>query len=376
MQLLDDDLQRGWLPVEDKDDRHGSERRAIVEWIGADALRHDKRLHEALDRLERALKHCPEDTPLRRRMASSARAIHYELWRAKDHRSALRAALLASTLDDKDATNWRSVGVAYGWLKNHEKALEHKRKALELDDTDATIWREVGISYGWLKNHEKALEYTRKALELDDTDSDNWRQVGASYGWLRQYEPAKLHLRRAVEIDEFNGWAWCQLGRVALWSGDLGAATAAAERSIQCDPMDPVHHDLLAITHWVQGHREEACDAFARAIALKTRRGRELALTGLWAAAESVGRGHLIDADFRERTRKEVRASQYSVARFLLLMVEGQDEAAIEALDDVVQRSPAEADRARTRPECERVRDDTRFRAITAPLLSGSGDEA
>jgi TolB-like protein/class 3 adenylate cyclase len=216
-------------------------------------------------------------------------------------------------------------------------ALEHFEAALRVDPDYALAWAGIGLAY-WqyadllLPPHEafpKALAAAERALARDEALPEALivrAAVRMSYEW--DFEGGRADLERAAAPQHplthfayFNYWAA---------KGDLESATAAMERAVAVDPMNPLWRGILAWCSLLAGDYPAVIDQHERMMTIDPGyiagdRAVGYALAGLGRHEEAV-------ESFEETERLLGRPSAF-YATYLAL--QGHRDEALQRLRDL-----------------------------------------
>jgi adenylate cyclase len=245
----------------------------------------------------------------------------------------------------------------------------------------------------------KAREYADRALMLDPGSA----QAHAARGMLCTLEgdyPAGVHhYRQAMAKDPGDVATWAWLAFLLVVTGKEDAAARLTEEALRRDPVDPNWHLLQAIEPLFRGEFAEASDRMSRAIRLAPDwpmflfwRGLALAFAGripesleslaslpsdpaedVWMRLAQLLRSslqgetkvfdHLLSEDFLPTVKRDGQNS-WHVAGFQARL--GRKEAALDGLENAVDRTFVPVTLFERDPFLAAVRDDPRFERILA----------
>jgi serine/threonine protein kinase/tetratricopeptide (TPR) repeat protein len=319
--------------------------------------------------------------------------------RAETYESLDRAVLLferAVRLDPRYASAHQELGVAYatkadyyGMDELRERAVGSLRRALELQPDSVRAWRELGTTLIWMGREREGFEALERALAIDPSDA------GAIGGMARalfvgraQFEEAARWYERAYAANPKAGWYALQLSHCAALLRQFARGEDAARRAIALqEAFLSGQEGVVIVGGWMrlghllalQGKPAQAVDQFRREIEflgsidhalrgriiveLNMRLGAAYLVTGetrkgqalIDVAIEAFGRRVRLGAD-------EPFTRYYAAAAHAL---KGDADTAIAFLERAAsERRAFTLARARTEPEFDGIRTDSRFQRL------------
>jgi tetratricopeptide (TPR) repeat protein/tRNA A-37 threonylcarbamoyl transferase component Bud32 len=229
------------------------------------ALRDLGRPAAALSACDAALRLDPEmvDAHL-----SRAALLLNELGRPED---ALEAGRHAIELDADRAEAWQCCAVACERLGRFEEADAAWAKAVELAPDRVewmVMWGQTLIEK--VGRHEKALVVLGRALELDPESVSAHHARGCALSRLGRFDEALAEHEKVLELDPDHAWA--RFNRGAILHNvhrRFEEALAEFDRALALEPGNPNVHINRGIVLKSLGRREEAVDAFAKALEIE-----------------------------------------------------------------------------------------------------------
>jgi eukaryotic-like serine/threonine-protein kinase len=292
---------------------------------------------------------------------------------------AVECFMQAVSLDKDYAQAWAGLADGYttsaysGSKPSAEvmpQALEAARRALQLDPNLAEAHAALACAtLLYERKFELAGQEFQRALELNP----NYPQARAWYGlfflqWVSgQEQEARDELLRLVQLDPLSGYAYVILSFSEVSSGYLVEAVEHSRRAVELDLNSYLAHWGLAVALEINAQYEEAVLAAERALAISGRHGWALmTLASIYAAWNKRDNARAI---YREM---EARASADFIPPSALSMAAaaaGDMDRAIELAQQAVNdRDPLFVMMARSWPEYDRLRIDSRFREIVGQL--------
>jgi tetratricopeptide (TPR) repeat protein len=122
-------------------------------------------------------------------------------------------------------------------------------------------------------NVEKELSCLLNALHYDKTPP-LMSTLAFAFGKAKQYEKSVQYATMAIEMatEEKDGYAYNNRALSQVMLGHYDLAEKDVQKSLQIDPKNPYAYKTLGILYVKLNRKQEACDAFHKAIALGYRR--------------------------------------------------------------------------------------------------------
>jgi tetratricopeptide (TPR) repeat protein/TolB-like protein len=249
----------------------------------------------------------------------------------------LRALSALVKLDPNDTEAWQALGGLALNRREFAESVAAYRKVLEREPEDFNSWNLLGYAAAYLGDLDTARDAMRHYAGLRPTELnplDSLGDVNLLCGHFREAEQA--YLRAAAKDPNYrNNAEYFKAAMALLWSGDVGGATAVAERYNQARAAarDPLVEFRKAQWTWLTGRRKEACrqmEAFARGSLndVAPRAWTELAIWELMLGDRAAAQAA---ADQTARTAGLNGAGAALVTHFLLQPEASSDEWAVRA---------------------------------------------
>ena len=172
-------------------------------------------------------------------MQDSVAELRKEAARALNQRAYERAAVLCRRLlqqDPKCADGWFLMGMVAAANGRITKALELVGNAALLDADNAEYLAQKARLHLLLSQPEAARETADRALAARPEDPLTLDTLGVVYTRTGNYDQARQLLQRAVAAADDNPQFHFNLASVEQFLGNLEAAAAGYERSIELHP--------------------------------------------------------------------------------------------------------------------------------------------
>jgi serine/threonine protein kinase/Tfp pilus assembly protein PilF len=304
----------------------------------------------------------------------------------------------ATSHDPEYALAWAALGGAYqlkgSFLSIPEmvhKALDIERRALALDPelADAHVW--LGGALLGLGRTDEAMDAYREALRLEP-DNGQAHQGLARALWVGKgdFAAAIPVFERAITLNPDAGYSYLQLALLLTWEKQYDRAEEVCRRAIDLQEqfisgnmgLQIVGaHSRLGYVHYLRGRYADAHAEFERELvfigssdhALRDRTLIELNVK-IGATYSRQGRGDEAERHFsralktfdaRVGTGADDPFTRYYIA--CLHALRGDTARALDSLERAAKSLPAlTAARARGDVDLESLREEPRFRALTA----------
>ena len=250
------------------------------------------------------------------------------------------------------------------------RALEAARRALQLDPNLAEAHNALACATLLYERHfDLAEKEFKRALELNP----NYPQARAWYAlfflqWVSGRErEAHAEIMKLLQVDPLSGYANVIASFSYLSSGRSSEAVEHGRRGVELDPNSYLAQWSLSAALEADGQYEEAAAAADRALAISGRHG--WALMTLASIYASWGKPDNARAVYRELEARSERDYVQPAALAVSAAAAGDMDRAIsfaqQAVDD---RDPLFVMMARSWPDYDRLRRDSRFLEIVSRL--------
>jgi tetratricopeptide (TPR) repeat protein len=166
---------------------------------------------------------------------------------------------------DKTAQVCRATAERLEKAGKDAEAIILYEKARKADPRMKNIYRRLAVLYDRQGDFSKALHEYEEALKLTPHDPDLHNDVGYAYYCRGRWQEAESHLRQAVAVDPQHARAWINLGMTLGQEERYGESLEAFTKAVS-----PAQAKCnLAFTYTTQGKREEAKEAYRKALQLE-----------------------------------------------------------------------------------------------------------
>jgi adenylate cyclase len=285
----------------------------------------------------------------------------------------------AVALDSEYAQAWAGLADGYttsaysGFHRAIEampRALEAARRALELDSDLAEAHSALACaSLLYDLDYDLAEQELRRALELNP----QYPQAVAWQGlfmlqWIsgREQEGREVILQ-LVELDPLSAYANIILCFYDVSSGRISEAVEHGKRGVELDPKSYLAHWGYSVALEYDGQYEEAVAICARALSMSGRHSWALmTLASTYAAWGKPEQARAVFRELKARSEREyIQPAMLAAAAAAVGEIDRAVAFAQQALDD---KDPLFVLLARTWPDYNNVRTDSRFRKIVGQL--------
>jgi len=308
----------------------------------------------------------------------------------------------AADEDPNYAGAWAALSAAYdlkgGFLSIPElshKAVEFAEKAIALNPRLSHAHQFLGGAYSTLGRYDEAIAAMNEAVRLEPNNAGAHGSLARAY-WLGKgmVEEAIIELEHAVSINPQAGYSYLQLVFLHTLVGNYSRAEAAAKPAIELqekfisgkEGLQVVGaHTRLGYCYYRQGRYDEAIAEYERELeflktsdhALRDRSLTELEQK-LGAAYQRKGMTEEAEQHFKSALKRyEHRIgkggddpfTKYYIA--CLYSLKGDADHALKYLKESLgPLKEINTLRARSDPDFENIRDDSRFRELTGEPAS------
>lgn len=179
------------------------------------------------------------------------------------------------------------------WTATYNRALTPENLFAIQDDIASAIANTVAGDHGVLRQQAFAVAKRKPPSELS-----SYECVMLAMEWQRRisrasHSAARACLEKVVENDPDYAAAWSHLANILIYADNLGydtgpgvldRALAAANRSVELAPGDPLAHWVLAWVHFFRGELDEFKVGLERAVDRAPRGASFLGNAGLFVA--------------------------------------------------------------------------------------------
>ncbi|MEW5974265.1 MAG: tetratricopeptide repeat protein [Acidobacteriota bacterium] len=198
-------------------------------YLSASAYLVQRRLSEAFDQSQRALKQAPHEP---RYLLQQARITQ----RLGDHQKCLEILSQISKAQPEWAEPYYSAGVSYYLLRRYEEARQFLGHALELDSNSKRALFLYAASLANEGRNREGERYLLRAIALDPSNARFRYHLGAMR--LRDNRPAEARqsFEEAIRLRPTYALPHYQLGKLLVNSNQLAEAVQELEAAVECQP--------------------------------------------------------------------------------------------------------------------------------------------
>ena len=250
------------------------------------------------------------------------------------------------------------------------RALEAARRALQMDPDLAEAHNALACAtLMYERNFDTAEQEFKQALELNP----NYMQARTWYGlfllhWVAgRVEEARDQLSRALEADPLSGYANVIVCCSAMTSGSSAEAVEHGRRGVELDPNSYLANFSLAVALQGNAQYEDAAASAERALALSGRHAWAMAtLASIYADWNKPDKARAVFSEMEARSSREY--VQPAMLLSAAAAVGEMDQAITFAQQALDERDPGFVIFARSWPDYDRLRADSRFLDIVSQL--------
>src|SRR6266404_2639054 len=174
-----------------------------------------------------------------------------------------RALQLAPNSDD----GYRGLGKAYLALGQKDLGLQAYQKAIDINPYYWVNYNSIGQAYFGLGEYDKALVGFRRMIELEPNNAFGYLNVGAVYFQQGKYEQCIPFFQKALQIQP-HYMTYSNLGTAFFYLKRYTESVPMFQKAVEMNPNDGMVMGNLADSYRWSGRKQEAMDAYDRAIAL------------------------------------------------------------------------------------------------------------
>jgi serine/threonine protein kinase/tetratricopeptide (TPR) repeat protein len=302
----------------------------------------------------------------------------------------------AGELDPNYARAWAALAAAYdlkgSFLSIPElsyKSIDFAKRAIKLNPRLSQAHRILGGAYNSIGHFDEAIEAIKEAVKLDPGNADAHSSLARAY-WLGKgmIDEGITELEHAVELNPLAGYAYLQLGLLYVMRGNYERAEAACQKAVELqmqyisgkEGLQVVGaYARLGYVYYRQGRYDDAIREYQRELEFLSSSDHALRERSLVELNQKLGAAYLrkgMDEDaerhfklalkkFEERTARgaDDPYTKYYIA--CLHALRGDADRAIKYLEETfVHLRALNTVRARTDPDFDRIKDDSRFQQM------------
>ncbi len=267
---------------------------------------------------------------------------------------------------------YRGLAFAYERFDQLQAAEETYRKAIELRSAYPASYIWLGTFYTRQARYSEAAQQFEHAKALAPDNVHAYRNLGGAYFLMGRYEDAIASLQAALELRPTFG-VYSNLGIIYLSLRRFEDAVAMFEKASTLGSLDyRVCGNLARAYYWAPGKREQAREAYERAIRL----GQEQLKVNPKDADV-----HILLANYHAMVGHKPEALRHLERAFSLRPSDpeffwqaavvhnqlGNQEQALTSLEKAIARGYSLAE-VRTAIELDNLRDDPDFQSLVGPM--------
>jgi tetratricopeptide (TPR) repeat protein len=253
-------------------------------------------------------------------LKASEASEYWNRWTKDDNLKARQIAEEVIALDPNYDVGYILLGGTYwisvvsGWdespRESLKKAFDLVQKAITLDDNRETSHRLLACVYQTIGQPDKAIAEFERAVAVAPNSSNALAGLGYGFNQIGKSREAVKPLETAFALDPFPpSWFFQNLGFAYLCTGKINETIEVCNKAISVFPSRDDTHELLGAAFIMAGKPEEALGEFDEALSLNRH-----------------------------------PPSLYIGNRAVALVNAGRSEEALTSMNDLVSRSPDDAD--------------------------------
>jgi Flp pilus assembly protein TadD len=175
----------------------------------------------------------------------------------------------AIRIDPEFTLAHRNLGFARELLGDMAGALVSYRRAVELNPTAVDVLKRLGEALFKTGSIVQASECFEQACALAPENSSAFNDLGVALSKLNRHAEAALAFRRATELAPHSAIPFAGLGAALTCLNRHAEGEKCLLRAIEVDPSEPSSHSNLGILYKQLGRLDDALRHYDRAIQLK-----------------------------------------------------------------------------------------------------------
>lgn len=169
-------------------------------------------------------------------------------------------------VEQSEAVNWLSQGIALGDQGKYDEAVQAFDKAIEINPGNAVGWYLKGAALDRQGEFDEALGAVDKAIKINPQDSGAWYIKGLVLQDLDRFDEAMQAYSNSTQIDPQNADAWYSEGEALFWREKYDEAIYAMDKLIDINPQDASAWYLKSLALDDLGKHDEADLAYNKSI--------------------------------------------------------------------------------------------------------------
>ena len=174
----------------------------------------------------------------------------------------------ALAIDGNSTAAFNGLGEAYDRLSKLAEAEETYKRAIAARPQYWAVYNWLGFFYAGQARYADAVPLFKKAIELTPDNQRPFNNLGAMYIALGDYTNAIATLKRASELAPSRD-SYENLGAAYFYQRDFPKAVESFQSAVKRDDKETTAWGYLGdALYWSQGRREDAANAYQKAIGI------------------------------------------------------------------------------------------------------------
>ena len=252
------------------------------------------------------------------------------------------------------------LGRIYSRLRRFDEAIAQFEAALEIDKTYKLVLNQLGYSYCQQGLYDQAVEILEKYVELTPDEPNVHVSIGDIYHCAGRFEKTIEKYKKAQRLGPELHFPWHHMGDTYRDMGMLDQALSSYQQYIELAPSDAIKADgyrHAGEVHWIQGHHEEALEAFRTALEIYPNNFNLVSQFGdLYADKGDIVGARMFLEEWFSRTGK--RVMEEGLFDYLISFVYTclENNLHIDKLEPFIARAEETAPNDRSRAACTSMR--------------------
>jgi protein O-mannosyl-transferase len=179
---------------------------------------------------------------------------------------ARQALLVAAQNNPNNAVIHSNLGLAYFRLQQYEDAINEYQTAIQLDESRTDTYPNLGTAALRTGNYDLARQALLVAVRQNPDNAAAQSDLCAALAQLDMNADAVEYCQRAAELEPDNGLYQGRYAHILLINDRPEEALPIAQRAVQVSPDLSLSFRVLGEANAALGNRQEAIDAFRRAL--------------------------------------------------------------------------------------------------------------
>jgi tetratricopeptide (TPR) repeat protein len=223
-------------------------------WQGR-ALSDEKKIEEAIEAYEKAIKIEPEYAE-----AHNDLGLIYE--ENGEYKRAVLSYKAAIRINPDYADAYNNLGLVYGKMDDYEREKEAYIETLRIVPDSAVANYNIAFTYRKMKDFKNSLKHYEKAIELAPDYADAYNSMGFTYALLGESEKAIGCYKKAIMINPDFALAHYNLGVEYAIKREYEKAIESYKEAIRCLPNYADARYDLALAYIAIGDKKKAVEQY------------------------------------------------------------------------------------------------------------------